>query len=58
MNVRDPGRNMRKPYTDWDFLVYLVPENKLGKKRKKKKMERIKEYQNNRKKREQGEFAQ
>lgn len=39
------NRNMRRPSTDWDFLKYLVPENKIST----KKVERIKRAQAKRK---------
>lgn len=28
------NRHMRRPYTDWEFLFYLVPENKMWKRKK------------------------
>jgi len=35
------NRNMRRPYTDWDFLKYLVPENKISA----KKIDKLKQNQ-------------
>jgi len=46
------NRNMNMPYTDWDFFLYLVPENKMGT----KKLNRIKDVQNNRRRNEKSNF--
>ncbi|MEO1514578.1 MAG: erythromycin esterase family protein [Bacteroidota bacterium] len=42
------NRYMRKPYTDWDYLLYLVPENNMGPKR----LAKMKKALEERKKRE------
>ena len=43
------NRNMRRPYVDYDFFMYLVPENKAIP----RKLDKLKEYQQIRRQRDQ-----
>lgn len=46
------NRYMRRPYTDWEFLFYLVPENKMSAKKRERFIEYSKLRKAERKKKE------
>ncbi len=49
------NRHMRRPYTDWEFLFYLTPENKMWAKKKERFIEFSKQRKEERKKKEAAE---